>query len=93
VDEEGASADFVVLGYGPNPAVDGMYVSFTTTTPRTITYRVVDMNGAEVLTFTRAAFAGLNSALIDVRSIASGRYTLVLTADGLQRSIPLVVQR
>jgi len=88
-----SAQDLVVIGYGPNPAGQALYVSFTASSARPITYRVVDLQGNTVITFEREAFAGLNSTTIDLQSTPSGRYTLVLSAGDQQHTIPLVINR
>ena len=93
VSEEGVADGFVVIGYGPNPTSEGMYVSFTSEQSREITYQVIDVAGSVVASFSRDAFAGLNSTLIDLRGVSSGQYTLVMTTETTMRSIPIVVQR
>lgn len=70
----------------PNPSRDVITVGGV---DGETTVRIVDMLGSVVLTKQLSS----DAARIDVRSLATGRYVLLVTAAGGLRSIPLVIGR
>ena len=76
VEAETTASPLVILGYGPNPATTSMYVSFVCEHGGTVSYRLVDITGNVVASFTRQAFPGLNSTMIDLSRATSGRFLL-----------------
>lgn len=83
---------FVVVGYGPVPSDHSVYLSYASRAPGTLRYRLVNAAGGMALGGESTMFAGLNSMILDLRSVGSGGYTLVLESNGCVVSFPIIIQ-
>lgn len=65
-----------VLGYGPNPTRDALFISYVVEEANSVHFSVVDAQGAQVLTTTPLMEHGLRSVVLDLRPLAAGRYSV-----------------
>jgi len=89
-----SSGPLTIIGHGANPATTTMYVSFVVDNASPVTARLVAIDGSVVVQeLVSGVMPGINAWTLDLRGVASGRYSLVLEALGVQRTIVVVVQR
>jgi Leucine-rich repeat (LRR) protein len=83
------------VSLSPNPALDGSArLSYRLRAPRALSLRVVNALGAAVLERAETLrAAGDYAEVLDLRSLPSGSYTVVLRAGAEMRSLPLTVRR
>ena len=92
--DEAVNSNVIVIGFGPNPASNAMYISFTSKVEGKAVASIVDMKGAMMgMVENIDVFAGLNSLMLDLRSMPVGSYHVVLELAGTRQSIPIVIQR
>lgn len=65
-----------VLGYGPNPTRDALFISYVVEEASSVHFSVVDAQGAQVLTTSPLMEHGLRSVVLDLRPLAAGRYSV-----------------
>lgn len=92
--KEEAQRDVVLMGFGPNPATNALYVSYISNTATTISVEIADQQGSIVQrTSSTECFVGLNSYMIDLRTLTSGTYHAVFHVGSTNFTIPFVVTR
>lgn len=72
-------AGLVIGNIYPNPAKDVLNVLVATSTNKTVTINVFDVNGKQVMKTSRAIVNGDNNLQLQLNSIASGNYTILVT--------------
>ena len=93
VQEQDASTGITLIGFGPNPATSALYLSFVSDIDRTANIELVSAPGTRLEILKGASlFAGLNSVVLDVSSVASGGYQLQLQSDDHVLSIPVIIR-
>ncbi|RPI66523.1 MAG: hypothetical protein EHM43_11280, partial [Ignavibacteriae bacterium] len=86
--------DVVLLGFGPNPVTTSLYVSYTSASVVDVTVDIVDGAGKIVhRTAPSPSFIGLNSYMLDVRSLPNGAYFASFHIGSTNVTIPLVINR
>ncbi|MBC8124108.1 MAG: alkaline phosphatase D family protein, partial [Candidatus Kapabacteria bacterium] len=93
-DEPSKSGSLTIIGHGANPATTAMYVNFVITDATPVSASLHATDGSMVLQeMVPGVMSGMNAWTLDLRDVASGRYTLVLEAKGVRKSVVVVVQR
>lgn len=92
VDEQ-SRQPLTILGYGPNPARDAFSISYVVDEPTNVRIVLVDNRGIEALSTAVAMEHGLHSIVLDLHTLATGRYTVVVHAGTLTVQTGIVVVR
>lgn len=91
---EEPAADAVLLGFGPNPVTTSFYISYTSASVADVSVDIVDEAGRVVYrSGTSTSFVGLNSHMVDVRSLSNGAYFASFHIGTTNITIPLVITR
>ncbi|MBK6292667.1 MAG: T9SS type A sorting domain-containing protein [Ignavibacteria bacterium] len=80
------------LGYGPNPTHDA-FLSYVVDEPTKIHISIVDAQGVTVVSTPPSLEHGLRSVVLDLRPLASGRYTVNIHTDAGILHTGIVVTR
>lgn len=92
--QEERPVDAFLMGFGPNPARDALYVSYISKTAVPVSVEIVDQQGSIVHRAEPSeCFVGLNSYMVDLRTLTSGSYHAVFHIGSTTISIPFVVTR
>lgn len=89
-----APSPVTLLGIGPRPTSDVVYITYHLDVDTRIAIDIIDLQGAVVRRVHDAReHAGLHSLMIDVRDLSSGRYELVMETDAAPRRTAMIIQR
>ena len=70
----------------PNPAKENVNVSFNATQGLQYTINVIDITGRSLMVISDVAVDGINEKMIDVKSLSSGIYNMVIkSANGTEK--------
>ncbi|NNE36405.1 MAG: family 10 glycosylhydrolase [Rhodothermales bacterium] len=93
-DRMGVDTPLRIESVHPNPTTDQLTVSYRGSASSPVSVSVIDLVGRTVLTSeSRTATNGLNTLLLDVRSLAAGLYRVTLQSSSGFASEPFVVLR
>ncbi|MDB5034900.1 MAG: hypothetical protein JWQ98_2141 [Chlorobi bacterium] len=94
-DHASESATMKITRSYPNPASSSVSVDYKLPTIGSVTLKVYNSLGADVLTPVNgeSGYAGVHSRNIDISMLPAGAYRLVLTQNGRNTSIPLNIVR
>lgn len=83
-----------LLGFGPQPAQDILYVSYVSTSSDQQQWNIVDINGRVLdVKGSQALSNGLQSLSIDVSTLSPGRYEFVLVQGSDRIRMPFIIKR
>ena len=92
IDEKVIDNNFAIVSIVPNPASNKALLNYNILNSGEVSIRVVDVTGRMIKSlFTGYATAGLNELPVDMSSIQSGTYYIVLESNGMQTTHPLVI--
>ncbi|MFN8360258.1 MAG: T9SS type A sorting domain-containing protein [Candidatus Kapaibacterium sp.] len=93
VDEDGTHTT-ISLGAQPNPATDGITVTYTQEANRTGELMLTDVLGREVRRMTIGVQqAGTYSSVLETSDLPTGAYTLVFTSGNQRSQLPVMIVR
>jgi len=79
-----------LLAY-PNPTSDVLNVAFTSDKDQYYTLRLLDVTGRVVMTDSKVATEGQNQAVVMVKGLASGIYSLQFQMNGKSETVRIFV--
>jgi hypothetical protein len=85
-----ATAGLNLLAY-PNPTSDVLNVAFTSDKDQYYTLRLLDVTGRVVMTDSKVATEGQNQAVVMVKGLASGIYSLQFQMNGKSETVRIFV--
>jgi PKD repeat protein len=83
-----------VLGLNvyPNPADEELNIAFTVANEDIIQFKVQDVSGKQLKSYTIKALSGFNHILIDTKDLASGMYFIRLNSPKSSKLVPFIVK-
>ena len=84
---------FMVMNFVPNPTVGNTQLSVVTTKEQEITVDFYDMLGQRVYSSVEELFAGNNKINFDLRRLAAGTYSAVVTSDNQLYTKKIVITK
>jgi len=82
-----------VLGYGPNPSGDALWLTYIVNSSTHVRIEIVDGQGIPVISTTLEEEQGLRSVVLSLKGFAQGRYTLRIVTDLEVVNTGIIIQR